>query len=179
MTQRGKSSEFISTCSELFLDIRANRSFPSLERLALVRKISCDFRCSAQILPCKLEMTRKQCENQVCTFSYVQNIQIVTNLSAKEDFHTLYFSILHHPQSFGASGLNRMSKVNFCFFSTWICLALLVTMSLHAEEICNWTSENLQRKKRWPWVLPKFWLSEFKLQNKFWQPRILFGFFSR
>lgn len=45
MAQRGTSSESISTGSKLFLDIRPDHYFPSLDRMGLVRKVSldCDF----------------------------------------------------------------------------------------------------------------------------------------
>lgn len=75
IAQRGKS-EFISTGSKLFLDIRPDHYLPSLEGMGLVRKVSLDCGFSAQILPCWLEMTSKHCcGNQVYTFSHVQNIK--------------------------------------------------------------------------------------------------------
>lgn len=52
MAQRGKSSEFISTGSKLFLDSRPDRYLPSLEGMGLVRKISLDCGFATQMLPC-------------------------------------------------------------------------------------------------------------------------------
>lgn len=52
MAQRSKSSEFISTSSELFLNIRTDHYLPSLEGMGLVRKVSLDCGFSTQILPC-------------------------------------------------------------------------------------------------------------------------------
>lgn len=61
MVQRDMSSEFISTGSKLFLDIRPGHYFPSLEGMGLVKKVSVDSGFTTQISPCRLEMTSKQC----------------------------------------------------------------------------------------------------------------------
>ena len=74
VAQRGKALGFISAGSEL-LDIRPDQYFPSLERMALIRKVASDCGCLTQIWPCRLEMTSRQyCGYQVCTFPHVPKI---------------------------------------------------------------------------------------------------------
>lgn len=60
MVQRDMSSEFISTGSKLFLDIRPGHYFPSFGGIGLVKKVSVDSGFTTQISPCRLEMTSKR-----------------------------------------------------------------------------------------------------------------------
>lgn len=68
------SSEFISTGSKLFFDIRPDVIFP-LWRAFVWLKACSDFGISNQILPCRRNDKQKCCGNQICSFPHAQNIK--------------------------------------------------------------------------------------------------------
>lgn len=123
------SSEFISTGSKLFFDIRPDVIFPLWRAFVWLRRLVQTLEFQTRFYLADEMTSKKCCGNQICSFRHAQNIKDSDEFISCGWVSIVFLSV-HcqlYLQSFGASGPNKLNKVNICIHVP------LVTLSLHAR----------------------------------------------